>query len=45
MVGIVTFPVERRYFGTRLALARNLVSLALALTVAVATGFALGELP
>jgi uncharacterized membrane protein YraQ (UPF0718 family) len=45
MVGIATFPLERTYLGTRLALARNLVSLGIALLVAVVTGFVFGELP
>lgn len=45
MVGVATFPLERRYLGTRLALARNLASLGIALAVAVATGIAFGELP
>jgi uncharacterized membrane protein YraQ (UPF0718 family) len=45
MVGIATFPLERTYLGTRLALARNLVSLGIALVVAIATGFVFGELP
>ena len=45
MVGVVTFPMERAYLGTRLTLARNVVSLAIAVAVAVATGFIFGELP
>jgi uncharacterized membrane protein YraQ (UPF0718 family) len=45
MVGVATFPLERTYLGTRLALARNLVSLGIALVVAIATGFVFGELP
>lgn len=45
MVGTATFPLEQRYLGTRLALARNAISLLIALAVAVATGFVFGELP
>jgi hypothetical protein len=45
MVGIATFPLERTYLGARLALARNLVSLGIALLVAIVTGFVFGELP
>ncbi|MEJ2688639.1 MAG: hypothetical protein P8130_01560 [Deltaproteobacteria bacterium] len=45
MVGVVTFPLERAYLGTRLALSRNAVSLAIAVVVALATGFYFGELP
>ena len=45
MVGIVTFPLEKAYLGTRLALSRNAVSLAIAVVVAIATGLYFGELP
>jgi uncharacterized membrane protein YraQ (UPF0718 family) len=45
MVGIATFPLERTYLGARLALTRNLVSLGIALLVAIVTGFVFGELP
>ena len=45
MVGIVTFPLEKAYLGTRLALSRNAVSLAIAVVVALATGLYFGELP
>lgn len=45
MVGVVTFPIERAYLGTRLALARNVVSLAIAVVVALATGLLFRELP
>jgi len=45
MVGVATFPLERSYLGTRLALARNGASLGIALIVAVITGFVFGELP
>jgi uncharacterized membrane protein YraQ (UPF0718 family) len=45
MVGLATFPLERAYLGTRLALARNLVSLGIALAVALVTGVVFGELP
>lgn len=44
MVGIVTFPLERSYFGTRVALLRNGISLLIALIVAVLIGFFYGEL-
>jgi hypothetical protein len=44
MVGVVTFPIEKAYLGTRLALARNGVSLAIAIAVAIATGLVFGEL-
>ncbi len=45
MVGVVTFPLERMYLGTRLALCRNGVSFIIAIVVAIATGLFFGELP
>lgn len=45
MVGTATFPLEQKYLGTRLALARNAAALLIALAVAVATGFVFGEWP
>jgi len=45
MVGVLTYPVEQAYFGTRLTVLRNMLSFVIALVVAVATGFAFGELP
>ncbi len=33
MVGILSFPIEKTYFGFRVALVRNIVSLLIALTV------------
>ena len=45
MVGIVTFPLEKAYLGTRLALSRNVVSFAIAVLVAVVTGLYFKELP
>ncbi len=44
MVGIVTFPIERAFLGTKVALFRNFISLLIALTVAVITGFIFGEI-
>lgn len=44
MVGVVTFPLERAYLGTRLAVVRNIGSLLIALAVALATGLLFGEL-
>jgi len=43
MVGVVSFPVERGYFGTRVTLMRNLVSFGIALVVALVTGLVFGE--
>ena len=38
MVGVVTFPVEVRYFGRRLALARNLIAFLFSFLVAFVLG-------
>lgn len=43
MVGILSFPIEKVFFGFRVALVRNLVSLLIGLIVAVATGIYFGE--
>ena len=43
MVGVITFPVERAYFGVRLALMRNAVALAIALVISVVMGIVFGE--
>jgi uncharacterized membrane protein YraQ (UPF0718 family) len=44
MVGLVTLPLEKTYFGMRTALIRNSVSLLIAVVVALATGLVFGEL-
>ena len=44
MVGILTFPVERTYLGTKVAVVRNLLSLLIALFVALITGIVFGEI-
>jgi len=44
MVGVLTYPVEKAYLGTRVTLMRNLISFAIALVVALATGLFFGEL-
>jgi uncharacterized membrane protein YraQ (UPF0718 family) len=44
MVGIATFPLEKQYFGTRVALIRNGLSLIASVIVALVTGFFYGEL-
>ena len=43
MVGVVTFPVERNYFGTRLALMLNGLALLVALIISVVMGLFYGE--
>lgn len=44
MVGVVTFPLEREYLGTKLAIIRNLAGLLMALLVALATGIVFKEI-
>jgi len=44
MVGVLTYPVERDYFGRRVTIIRNAISYLIALVVAIATGFFFGEL-
>ncbi len=44
MVGVLTYPVERAYFGAKLTVVRNLLSFLIALVVAAATGLFFGEL-
>jgi uncharacterized membrane protein YraQ (UPF0718 family) len=44
MVGILTFPVEKQFFGTRFALVRNLTSLLISASVALVMGLVFGEL-
>lgn len=44
LVGVVTFPLEKLYFGTKVALIRNALGLGIAITVAIVTGFFYGEL-
>ena len=43
MVGILSFPIEQKYLGTRVAVVRNIASLLIALLVSVAVGFFFGE--
>lgn len=44
MVGILTYPLEKTYFGARLTIARNAISLCVALIVTLAIGVMFGEL-
>ncbi len=44
MVGILTFPVERQFFGTRFALLRNIASALISLLVALVMGLVFGEI-
>ena len=43
MVGVITFPVEKEYFGIKVAFIRNIISFFIAITVAIITGIFFGE--
>lgn len=43
MVGIVTYPIEKAYFGNKVTIIRNIMSLGIALVVALCIGFIFGE--
>ena len=44
MVGILTYPVEKAYFGVKVTIIRNVVSFVIALIIALAIGLFFGEL-
>ena len=44
MVGILTYPIEKEYFGIKVTIVRNVISLFIALIVAVMTGIFFGEI-
>jgi uncharacterized membrane protein YraQ (UPF0718 family) len=44
MVGILTFPIEKAYLGTKVALLRNLICLAIAVVVTIIIGLFFGEI-
>jgi uncharacterized membrane protein YraQ (UPF0718 family) len=44
MVGMLTYPIEKQYFGARVTIIRNALSFAVALVVALATGLYFGEI-
>ncbi len=44
MVGILTFPIEKRYFGFKVALIRNIFACGIAILVALITGIYFGEI-
>lgn len=44
MVGVLTYPVEKEYFGVRATVVRNVTSLAVAMIISVAIGLFYGEL-
>ena len=44
MVGVLTYPIEREYFGAKVTVIRNLISLLIAFVVALITGVFFGEI-
>ena len=44
MVGVVTYPVEKEYFGIKVTVMRNIISFFIALIVAVMIGIFFGEI-
>ena len=44
MVGVLTYPIEKQYFGARVTIIRNVISLLIALVIAVVTGIFFGEI-
>jgi ABC-type nitrate/sulfonate/bicarbonate transport system permease component len=43
-VGVLTYPLERQYFGVKVTLVRNAISFLIALIVAVVIGLVFGEI-
>ena len=44
MVGIMTFPVEKQFFGTRFAILRNVSSVIICMIIALIMGLVFGEI-
>ncbi len=44
MVGVLTYPIEKEYFGTRVTILRNIFSFFIAIVVALITGIFFGEI-
>ena len=44
MVGVLTYPIEKAYFGARVTIIRNAVSFLIAIAVAMITGIIFGEI-
>jgi len=43
MVGVLTYPIEKEYFGIKVTIIRNTISFFIALVVAVIIGIFFGE--
>lgn len=44
MVGIITYPIESKYFGLKLTIIRNIVSYIIAIIIAIIIGILYGEI-
>jgi len=44
MVGVLTYPIEKQYFGVKVTIMRNAISLLIALIIAVVTGIFFREI-
>ena len=44
MVGVLTYPVEKEYLGTRVTIIRNSISFLIAIAIAIMTGIFFGEI-
>jgi len=44
MVGVLTYPIEKQYFGVKVTIMRNSISLLIALIIAIVTGIFFGEI-
>ena len=44
MVGVITYPIEKEYFGVKVTLIRNVISFAIAIIIAIVTGIFYGEI-
>jgi ABC-type nitrate/sulfonate/bicarbonate transport system permease component len=43
MVGVATFPLEKKFLGSKVTIIRNLLGLVIALMIALVIGLAYGE--
>ena len=44
MVGILTYPIEKEYFGVKVTIIRNIISFFIAIIIAISTGIFFGEI-
>jgi len=44
LVGLLTFPIEKEYFGIKITIIRNLICFIIAIIIALFTGIAFGEI-